>query len=178
MASPAPSLTALLDFETQFEAATQAILETSGIAAYVSEQQQKLPLIHTGINFECGPAIDQLTFLPLGGQPTQVQQEFFRYQGTLEFMISVNRDTPREGTDAGSTTFLTQCRGRIRAAFLQSQWPFDDTNLPYYRVSEIRPNGAASLTGDGALNTDIISLRFLVTFAIQPGAWPTGFPPS
>lgn len=174
----APSLSALFDFEGQFETAAQAVLEASGINAFISQQAQQLPGAYTGIAFDVGGAIDQLTFLPLGGQTTRTEQEFFRYNGTLELQVSVARDSARGPDQSGVDSFLAQCRGLIRAAFLQSQWPFDDTNLPYYRVSAIRPDGTTTGNSGPPRNEDVISLRFAVTFAIQPGAWPTGFPPT
>ncbi len=174
---PASDLAQLFDFEGQFEAAAQGVLDSSQIVSFISQAKKQLPLINTGIDFQCGEAIDNLTFLPLAsGQTTPVEQEYFRYTGTLELTVEVPRDTARAPTDAVSS-FLDQIRGLVRAAFTRSQWPFQDSNLPYYRVSDIRPMGTT--TGFNQVrNTDEVSLRFLITFAIQPTAWPTGFPPS
>lgn len=173
----APSLATLFDFEGQFEDAAQAVLLSEGIVAFVSESKKQLPLINTGVDFQVGPAIDNPTFLPLAsGQTQPVEQEYFRYTGVLECQAEVARDTARSPT-ADVSTFLAQVRGMIRGAFMRSQWPFQDSNLPYYRVSDIQPAG--SVTGfNQARNTDMASLRFTITFAIQPTAWPTGFPPS
>lgn len=174
----APNLAALFDFEGQFETAASAVLEASGINAFISQDPKKLPLINTGITLETGPALDQLFFLPIAtGQTVPNEQEYMRYTATLVLEVSVNRDTQRQPAFEGVTTFLAQTRSLVRAAFMRSQWPFDDTNLPYYRVSDIRPMG----TNDGSdevRNVDLISLRFVITFAIQPTAWPIGFPPS
>lgn len=174
---PAPTLAALLDFEDQFEAAAQGVLTSSGVVAFVSQSTDKLPLINTGVSFECGAALDQLTFLPLAPGQTQPQeQEYFRYVGNLELRIEVNRDTSR-APDASTYTFLGNIRGLIRGAFLYSQWPFDDANLPWLRVSDLRPNGSS--TGfDTVRNVDSFIQRYQVTFTIQPTGWPTGFPPS
>ena len=173
----APTLAALLDFESAFEKAAQAILSTSGINGYISQQNEKVALVSTSLSFDTGPAIDELTILPLGGRSAQDLQDFFRYTGELTLEISVNRDTAQTPADAGTSGFLSQCRGRIRGAFMQSQWPFNDTNLPFYRVSEIRPAG--TVTGfDQTRNADLVSIKFAITFAIQPTAWPAGFPPA
>ncbi len=173
----APSLAALLDFESAFETAAKTLLATSGINAFISQQAEKLPLINTGISFDLGAAYDELTILPQGGRSARDQQDFFRYTASLEFMVSVNRDTNRDPTQAGADSFLGQIRGLIRGAMMQSQWPFRDSNLPYYRVSQIRPNGTS--TGyEQERNVDLVTLRFQIDFAIQPAAWPSGFPPS
>ncbi len=173
----APNLSALLDFEGQFESAAQAILQSSGINAFVSQNAAQLPLINAGVNFDLGAALDELTILPKGGQAAATEQDFFRYTGNLVIQMSVDRDTSRQPDQSGVQTFLAQARALIRAAFMQSQWPFDDTNLPYCRVSQIRPMGTTSGYNQPR-NCDLISLRFEITFAIQPSAWPTGFPPS
>ncbi len=173
----APSLPALYDFETQFESAAQAILLNSGIDAYISESQVKLPLINTGISLELGPALDQLTQLPLatGQTPGTNYQEYFRYTAQLVLEVNVNRDTQIPPGKSGVLTFLAQIRGMIRGTFLKSQWPFQNSNLPYYRVSDIRPNGT-TMGYDRNRNVDTVILRFAITFAIQPSAWPAGFP--
>lgn len=173
----APSLTALYDFEGQFEAATQAVLTAGGVTNYITQQKVQLPLIQTGVAFETQAAIDQLTFLPLAsGQTNPVEQEYFRYTGILSLRVEVNRDNA-QSIPTGVPTFFNGLRGLIRGLFMRSQWPFQDSNLPYYRVSDLRPNG--SFMGfDVVRNIDFVELRFLVTFAIQPTAWPAGFPPT
>ena len=175
----APSLAALYDFETQFEDAAQAILISQGIDAYISEWQGALPLVNTGLSFEVGPATSDLTFLPLasGQSATRPYQDYFRYTGNLDVEVRVNRDVEMGPSEAGVTSFLAQVRGMIRATFMKSQWPFYNTNLPYYRVSDIRPNGTTS-GFDKERNVDTVILRFAITFAIQPSAWPSGFPPA
>lgn len=177
MSVAASDLAELFDFEGAFESAAQAVLESSGINAFISQSKGQLPLINTGVNFTTGAAIDNLTFLPLAsGQTTPQEQEYFRYTGTLELTIDVARDTARSPTD-DVATFLAQITGLIRAAFMRSQWPFQDSNLPLYRVSDIMPAG--TIRGFNQVrNSDTVSLRFTITFAIQPTAWPSGFPPS
>ena len=153
------------------------MLEDSGILAFVTQSRDQLPLINTGVDFTVNAAIDQLTFLPLApGQTNPVEQEYFRYTGVLEVAVEVPRDTARSPT-TDAVSFLAQVRGQVRAAFMRSQWPFDDTNLPLYRVSDIIPAGTVD-GFDQVRNADTCSLRFTVTFAIQPSAWPAGFPPT
>lgn len=174
----APNLATLFDFEGQFERAAQTILQTSGINAFIARQTEKLPLINTGVSFVVGPADDRLTFLPLApGQTAPSEQEYFKYTGSLELRLEVERDTSKPPDVAGVTSFFSEARGLIRAAFMRSQWPFYDTNLPYYRTWDIRPNGTTEGL-DPVRNVDSCILRFEVSFAIQPTAWPTGFPPT
>ena len=173
----ARNLSELLDFEGAFERAAQTILDGLGFETLISQANVKAPLIYVKAYADLGPAIDELTILPLGGQTTQQQQDFFRYTLMLTTEVSVPRDTAKPAADAGVTSFLAQARAQIRAAFMMSQWPFQDSNTPFVRVSEIRPMG----TSTGFLqprNCDMTTLRFQITFAIQPTAWPAGFPPS
>ncbi len=176
----APNLPALLDFEGQFEAAAQAILTANGITAYISQQESKELLISTGIGFDTGPALDEKVLLdPAGGYPALPSnwtagqpppQEYFRYTGSLEYRIEVPRD--QEGASLpGVANLMGELRGKIRAAMMLCCAPFNATNLPYLRVSDIRPNGTT--TGwERERNIDYLSLRFTITFAIVPGAWP------
>ena len=170
---PAQNLTQLLDFEGQFETAAQAVRAANGITAYISEQTAQLPLLSTGISFDIAPALDQLTFLPKPSNwpaNTPPPQDFFRYTATLEFRIEVPRDR-NTATVPGVATLFAEFRGKIRSAFMRTMAPFNSTNLPYYEISDIRPAGA--LTGtEGVRNIDFCSLRFAITFAIKPTAWP------
>ncbi len=166
----APNWSALFDIEGHFESAAQGVLETAGLNAFISRQTDKLPLINTGIQFSVGPAIDELTLLPLDVGYTVPDQEYFRYVGNLQLRLEVERDTQKPPDQAGVSSFFAQARSMIRRAFMRSQWPFRDTNLLYYRVSNIRPNGSTEGM-DPVRNVDSLIMQFEVTFAIMPGAW-------
>lgn len=164
----------LFDFEGHFESAAQSILEEAGITSFIERQTEKMPLINTGVAFSVGPAIDQLTFLPLDGDQSgpPPSQEYFRYTGSLELALQIPRDTQKPPNAAGVESFFAEARSMIRTAFRRSQWPFNDTNLEFYRVSNIRPNGTTS-GFDQDRNCDSLVLRFEITFAIMQDAWPT-----
>lgn len=172
---PAQTLEQLFDFEGQFEEAIQTILVASGIAAYISEQAVRLPLLNTGIGFDPGPALDVLTDIPKptnwpAGDPPP--QEYFRYPGSLEFRVEVARDA-NGATVAGVDTMLRQVRARIRATMMRTCVPFTAVNLPFYEIGDIRPNGTTSgRATNGVRNVDFTSVRFAITFAIRPTAWP------
>ncbi len=169
----APNLSALFDFEGQFETGAQAVLDTAGITAYLSQGASKLPLLETGISFDLMGALDELTQIPSpsnwpAGQAAP--QEYFRYTGSLELRVEVPRDQETPSV-MGVDTLMSQIRGQVRAAFMRCVMPFTDANLPYYRVSDIKPNGTT--TGyESVRNIDFCALRFVITFAIQPTAWP------
>lgn len=169
----APNLTTLFDFEGQFEQAAQAILTASGIAAYISQEALKLPGLYTGVGFDVNPALDVLEQIPKPNNWPVGQaapQEYFRYTGNLDFIAEVRRDN-QGASVTGVDTMMSQLRGQLRAAFMRCVMPFTNTNLPYYRVTDIRPNGTT--TGFNQIeNVDFCSVRFVVTFQIQPEAWP------
>lgn len=168
----APNFVTLFDFEGRFEAAAQDVLETAGINSFISRQTDKLPTINTGVVFSVGPALDELTFLPLDvGQSPPPDQEYFRYTGNLQLRLEVERDTQKPNSAAGVSSFFAEARSLIRRAFMRSQWPFRDSNLLYYRVSNIRPNGGTEGL-DPVRNLDSLILQFEVTFAIMQDAWP------
>jgi hypothetical protein len=172
---PATNLTELFDFEGQFEQAMQAILVANGITAYISEQTVKLPLLNTGIGFDVSPALDVLTDIPKPTNwpaDTAPPQEYFRYTGTLEFRVEVPRDE-NGASVTGVNTMMSQVRATIRAAMMRCCAPFTATNLPYYEIGDIKPNGTTSgRASNGVRNVDFCSLRFVVTFEIRPTAWP------
>lgn len=172
----APNIAALLDFEGNFEAAVTAVLTAalnSAAPVYIAEQAQKMAFENAAVGFDLGPAIEELEQIPKPDNwpaDTPAPQDYFRYTGVFTVRIEVVLDQ-NTATLAGLASLAGQLRGLIRAAFMRSVMPFTDANLPYYRVSDIRPNG----TNTGTLqtrNTFFTELRFLVTFAIQPAAWP------
>jgi hypothetical protein len=161
----------LFDFEGHFEAAAQVVLTESGINSFIARQTEKIPGISTGVVFSTGPALDQKTFLPIASGQTEALQEYFRYTGDLQLTVQVERDSPTTPRNAGVTSLFAEIRSLIRRAFMGSQWPFNDTNLEFYRVSNIRPNGSTEGVDQG-LNRDTLIMRFEVTFAIMQDAWP------
>ena len=172
----APNLIVLFDFEGQFEAASVPVLAASGITGYISQQAVKLPLPYTGIAADAGPAKDQLTFLPSppGWTGESPPQDYYVYPLNLSLLCEVPRDA-NGAVDPNVPTFLAELRARIRAAFMRILMPFDDTNLPYYRVTDIRPNGA-QVGYDAKRNVDFVDVRFLITFEIKPDSWPAWTP--
>lgn len=172
---PALNLRELFDFEGQFETAMQDVLATNGIAAYISEQAVKLPLISTGIGFDVSPALDVLTDIP---KPTNwpadmpPPQEYFRYTGAIEFRVEVPRDDAGNSLP-GTASMMSQIRSTLRAAMMRSCAPFTAANLPWYEIGDIKPNGTTSgRASNGVRNIDFCSVRFFVTFEIRPTAWP------
>ena len=66
---------------------------------------------------------------------------------------------------------LAEIRAMIRTMMMRVVMPFDDTTLPLYRVTDIRPNGTT--TGfEPTRNIDFVSLRFAISFEIKPDSWP------
>jgi hypothetical protein len=171
----APDMETLLDFEGNFETAAQGVVTAAGLTNYIEAQQVKLPLLFSGILFDAGAALDELTFIPKPpGWPADQAppQEYFHYDGTLEFRISVPRDRNEDNVPNPLVpTMMGYCRARLRNYFRLCVAPFNATNLPYYRVSSIRPTGSQH-GYESARNLDFQNVRFAVRFAIIPDAWP------
>lgn len=173
---PAQNLTSLLDFESQFESATQAVLEAAGVNAFISQQSVNIPLISTGIGVDVGAALDELDQVPGGPNwpaGTPLPQEYFRYTAALELTASVPRDQ-NGATVAGVPTLFAQLRGLIRATMLRVLMPYNDANLPNLRVTDIAPAG----TTNGfmpAKGIDFCSIRYRLSFEIKNTAWPSNW---
>ncbi len=181
----APNLTALYDFEGQFESAAQAILADVLINAYVSGQDEQMPTPKTAIAFDLGPALEN-RFSPLPkpaswpaldayGKPKDNPREYFIYSAALEYRVEVPRDD-RQPTIAGVTSMLSQIRGKLREVMMLCVRPFNEENLPYYKVIRIRPNGA-NMGVNATGNADIVFLRYDLSFEIRPTAWPAWIEP-
>jgi hypothetical protein len=172
----APSFEKLFDFETNFEAAGQALLAATGVTAFISQQTQQLFRgrdVYTGIGLDMGPALDELMQLvapPGWPDDHEPPAEFFRYDASFEFRIAVKRDK-NQTPDPAVDSLMAWVRGRIRANMMMTCAPFNPTNLPYYRVSVVRPNGS-SWGYEGARNVDFQNLRWAIRFAILKESFP------
>lgn len=171
---PATNLAQLLNFEGNFETAAYSLLVSEGVVAAITEGQTNLPLVVTGIGVDVAPAIDELQILTKpnnwpGGTPPP--QEYFRYPASIEFRIEIPRD--KNGTSyAGALNLMGEVRGKIRSFMLRCVAPFNANNLPFYEIGDIKPAGA-SFGWDSTRNVDFSWLRYQMTFAIRPTAWPT-----
>jgi hypothetical protein len=169
----ATNLEELLDFEGQFERAAQAILVAVGISAYIDQQKLKLPLLNAGVMFDVGPATEALQQIPKPASwpaGLAAPQEFFQYDGQLEFRVECGRDVNSTITPDVDTA-LSAARAKIRANFMLSVNPFNSTVLPFYRVSTIRPMGTSS-GFEPVRNVDFTSLRFALRWVIDPACYP------
>jgi hypothetical protein len=170
----APNWETLYDFEGQFEAAANGILAAVLINAYVSGQDEQMPLLKTAIPFDVGPALENKV-APLAkpaGWPADQDfpREYFIYSATLEYRVEVPRDD-RQPTVAGVSSMLSQIRGKLREVMMRCVRPFNESNLPYYKVIRIRPNGASTGVNSTG-NADVVFLRYDLSFEIRPSAWP------
>jgi hypothetical protein len=173
MPSAAPNLATLLDFEGQFETAAAGILTAIMVNAYATGEDQQIALEKSGISFDLGPALEgKFAQLPKPASwpaNAPAPQEYFIYDASLTFEVGVPRDD--QGTDVeGVTNKLSEIRGKLREVMMQSVRPFNEVNLPYYKVARIRPDGSSSQQGDK--NRDTAFLRFSLRFEIRNTAWP------
>jgi hypothetical protein len=172
---PAPNLPTLFDFEGQFENAALELLTAVVINAYASGGDQQTAVENCGIQFTLGPAVEgKFAQLPKPaswpvGEPAP--QEYFIYDATLEFRAEVPRDDPAP-TIEGVSSKLGEIRGKLREEMMQCVRPFTETNLPYYKVSRIRPAGS-SYGENQQRNTDVAFIRYTLRLEIRPDAWPT-----
>lgn len=165
---------ALYDFEGNFEIAAQAVVVSAGLVAYIQAVQSRMDLVYAGISFDAGAALDELieTPKPAGWGDDPPPQEYFHYDGTLDFRVSVPRDK-NQAPNPDVESLMSFYRARIRNFFRLSCSPFTAINLPYYRVSSIRPQGG-SHGYEAQRNLDFQNMRFAVRWQIAPDAWPIG----
>lgn len=178
MPLPAPSIEVLLDFETNFESAGQTVLASTGITeAFISQQQVQMFAgrdIYTGIGLDLGSATEELQQIPKPSNwpaNTPPPAEHFRYDAILEYRLAVLRDK-NSTNDPNVDTLFALFRSRIRNAMMLTCAPFNQTNLPYYAVSSLRPAGS-TWGFEVARNIDFQNLRWALKFAINRAAWPS-----
>lgn len=169
----APNLPAMYAFEENFTVALGAVMIAIGVPAYVDQQAAKIPITNVLSAVDIGNAIDEKTEVPVPADWPADQappQEYFRYPVNFEFVIGVPLDD-NNATVEGAETMVGQLTGLIRAGMSLISQPFTAENLPYYRVTDIRPAG----TSAGVMqqkNVYVCTMRFVGTFEIRNTAWP------
>ena len=160
---PAPDLKTLLDFETNFETATKSFLATdTGLTAtdlFASLDQDTFVLPRLEVMFEAGEAIDP----PVIASSTYNPTEYGKFRGTLTVRILT------DGAIGGTNTTHRELRGKVRTSLRIRASNFTDTNLPYYEVNYLRPNGA-NYEVDGDIMMTILS--YDVAFSFKSDAYP------
>lgn len=161
---PAPDLKTLLDFETNFETASKSFLATdTGLTAtdlFAGLDQDTFVLPRLEVMFEAGEAIDPPVRVNLTDDPT----EYGKFRGTLTVRILT------DGSISGTNTEHRELRGKVRASLMIRASNFTSTNLPYYEVNYLRPNGA-NYEVDGDIMMTILS--YDVAFSFKSDAYPS-----
>lgn len=168
----APNLETLHNFEEIFEAATASALAAANVTAIQARSRAEVAVFDVACSFDIGGANEtskRITGIDVNGRNVW---EYDRYDNcTLEIQVIGNRFT-----DAGSlvddiSTQLAEVRAKVRVAMRPANNPLNDSNLKYYRVSRIRPNGTQNGQTENK-EREVSTLRFLVDFCIMPDAWP------
>lgn len=165
---PAPSLTTLLDFETEWDRALSAVIGAAvpwTVAEAHSTNTLTTPYVTATFVFD---GMHQIGANPLQRGPnTTTAQQFdgVSYRGQIVFEIVVDRRS-------FSSAEMKATRGGIRAAMLPSAATFNAITLPYYTISSLEEvSGSRSIDEDRDL--DVTQIAYAMTWGIRPGAWPT-----
>ena len=161
---PAPDLHTLHDYETNFENALKDFLPTdTGLTVtdlFASLDQDSFVLPRLEVMFEAGEAIDPPVKVNLTDDPT----EYGKFRGTLTVRIL------SDASISGTNTEHRELRGKVRASLMIRASNFTNTNLPYYEVNYLRPNGT-NYEVDGNIMMTILS--YDVMFSFKSDAYPT-----
>lgn len=163
---PAPNFIQLYNFSETFEAATLGVLQGAGVAAYGAGATEDVPLNRATVSFSCGPATDEFTQITSGGK-----LERFRYTG-CRLDVEVHWDRVNESVTSDTLREMNKTAATIRAVLRQSEWPLDDENLKWYRVSSLRPLGENKGL-DQQRMCDVLTLSYSVDFQVLGDAWPS-----
>lgn len=157
---PAPSLSALFDFETQVETAAATFLaEATGFVVFTSISVQVLTVPRIEVECRLGEAPDPPMQRGGGASPNSVDYSAY----TAELGIKIVTDNSVGVASHAST------RGLVRSVMLQSVPNWSEGNLPYLAMKYMRPTGTA-IEADGDLN--ISSLAYALIFTMRTTGWP------
>lgn len=156
---PAADIPTIYKFEDNIETAVVAILAalTSPITAKKQRSDDTRSTPFSSVQFTTGEANPGHEYACPDGKDRDVN-----YSGALSITIY----TDRNRNASSHVTLVSQ----IRAAFSHRDL-FTTTNLPYYRIWNIRPTGTSlGVTEDDKI--DVTTLSWEVGFEILTTAWP------
>lgn len=160
----APSIAALLDYETNIEDALKTYLEANIASAQVlttrtlltSEETLETPRITVAVQITGTNANHQAI------RTTDSAQYDSHKVGTLTLVATMRRNASGQS--------MTTLRGGIRKAMLAATAAFDGTNLPYYQIITLREGSCnTSMSGDNDEISYVMS--YSLEFYIKPDQW-------
>lgn len=163
----ADSVTELLDYEFNFEDAAKTFFEASAPSGYqvvhsLSETNLQTPRYE--IRLEVGDAEHPIDTRRGGANPSN--QDFVRWSATFYCrVITDNAVGQSEGVQGH-----TKARAIARKIMLSSEGNWNGTDLPYYRLLEIRPMACIYLT---EMDFNVTEMTWDIKFEIKPDAWPS-----
>lgn len=165
--TPAPDLPTLLDFETQIEDATHAILTAAGITAAITQARAavNVPTLDIAIRFETGEALNHWGRTPSG------KPHYDIFNGRLEITLFADRDENADSTSAVYQQFQI-LRGKIAAALLEGLYPFSGLAWLDVKSGFLRPLGRNAGLSESKLQ-DLCTMSWAMRFGIIKAAWPT-----
>jgi hypothetical protein len=148
------------DKEEHFEQAAVSLLLALDVPAYGSTSGQELPDVSVEVMFEDGDGLEQS---PINGEWTQFSARF-------SFLVTSERmgDADRIGE---SKAMHRACIRKIRALLMKKRQAFNQTTLPYYRITHLQPKGAARdiVRAD---NIDKTMMVYDIEYEMIPGSFP------
>lgn len=164
---PSNSIENVLDFEWHFEDAAEGFFnddKPSGYQVVHSLSETNLQTPRYELRLEVGDAEYPIDTRRGGENPSN--QDFLRYSATFYCRVITDNAV---GQSAGQSAH-TEARAIARKIMLSSQGNWNDTNLPYYRLLEIRPMACIYLT---EMDFNVTEMTWDIKFEIKPDAWPS-----
>lgn len=161
---PAPSIAALLDYETNIEDALATYLDGQLAATQVlttrtlltSDEHLATPRVTVAVQLT-GTNPDQQANRTTDGAEYDAHK-----LGTVTLVAAIRRNASGQS--------LTTLRGGLRQAMLAATAALTGVNLPYYQITTLR-EGAGS-AGINADNDEIVyTLSYALEFFIKPDQW-------
>ena len=162
---PAQSKKQVYAFEDAFETAAAGVMKAAGFYdSLISGANETLPESRIEIMFVLGETLNEAVLI--NGQHVY---DYFNASLRLKLVTVRPRDQP--SLLPGVSNLHAEWLGGIRTAFEERVRPFNETNLPWYKVNTIRSSGSAR-DFDARWFEDFSTLSFLIEFGIRSDAWP------
>ncbi len=167
---PATSLSEVKNIAPAVERAIAAAFASVGGKPVIPRSQEDDDDIFIIPNFNCGPSADHFFKRPDG----HFDDDLFK-DCTIEWNLSVPRlpdgRMPLE-TLASTYDLFSQELTRIKLAMDPSRWDFINGQLPFHKLTRIRPRGEQK-GFEQESGSDGATIRFACWVGILPEAWPT-----
>jgi len=160
------------NIDNNFERATESIFEAAGLSAVIQGSNETLPRSRVEITFQTGQALNQ-------GRRADGALVYDYFNATLTIRIVTERPHDSPSLIPGVSTLHSEFCATVRELLEETKslngdysTAFNSTNLPYYKVNKLQPQGEVRDLAVSPWLEDYTRLSYFIEFGIRSDAWP------